>query len=66
MKTSVKIFKLICNEFGHKFSFHAHDMEEAISKKGGWCYYHRFHPADFQVEETTEEKWMHDEYVNDL
>lgn len=60
----MKIFKLICHTFGHKFSFHAKNLEDAISKKGDWCLYHSFSPRDFDVEETTDGKWIHDEYVN--
>lgn len=59
-----KIYKLICKDFGHKFSFNAKDINEANDKKFEWCSYHSFNAKDFSIEETTEEKWMHNEYVN--
>lgn len=59
-----KIYKLICPEFGHKFSFNAANMAEAESKMKDWCLYHSFPFHGYRVEETTEEKWMHNEYVN--
>ena len=63
MKTQ-KIFKLICDTFGHKFSFNAKDMNDAISKAKSWCNYHSHSFSDYKVEETNEEKWMHNEYVS--
>jgi len=63
MKTQ-KIFKLICDIFGHKFSFNASSMDDAISKAQDWCSYHSFNLCDYKLEETNEEKWMHNEYVN--
>jgi hypothetical protein len=64
MKTQ-KIFKLISNTMGHKFSFNAKNIEDAISKAKNWCNYHSFHfESEYKVEETTEEKWMHNEYVS--
>jgi len=61
----MKIFKLICNELGHKFSFHARNIEDATSKAQDWCRYHGFNfRNEYKVEETTDEKWIHNEYVN--
>lgn len=63
--TTTKIFKLICNDFGHKFSFNAQSLTDAISKAKGYCRYHSFSfESEFKVEETTDKKWMHNEYVN--
>jgi hypothetical protein len=62
--TNQKIFKLICKTFGHKFSFNAKDMDEAISKAKKWCRYHSYSFDDYSVEETTEKKYMHNEYVD--
>jgi len=63
-KENQKIYKLICNTFGHKFSFNAVDQKDAENKAWNWCRYHSFHLRDFKVEETTEEKWIHNEYVD--
>lgn len=61
---SSKIFKMICSTFGHKFSFNAKNIEEAESKKIGYARHHSHNPNDYTVEETTETKMMHNEYVN--
>lgn len=63
-KAALKIYKLICKDFGHKFSFNAKDERDAEMKKNGWCRYHSFDNRDFKVEETTEAKWMHNEYID--
>lgn len=62
----MKIFKLICKDFGHKFSFNAKDLEEAKSKMMGWLEYHDMlrSKSDFSVEETTDPKWIENSYVN--
>jgi len=59
-----KIFKVICNTFGHKFSFNAKDDEDAERKLFTWVRYHSFQRRDFQLEETNEEKRIHNEYVD--
>ena len=59
-----KIYKLICKDFGHMFSFHAKDDTDAMNKKWDWCNYHSHSYQDYRLEETTEEKWIHDEYFN--
>jgi len=56
------IYKLICNCFGHKFSFHAVNLPTANMMKKEWCNYHSFNPTDFKVEETTNTQRIHDEY----
>ena len=56
------IFKLICSEFGHKFSFHAVNLPTANMMLNEWCNYQSFNPADFKVEETQDTSRMHDEY----
>lgn len=61
---SYAIFKLICKTFGHKFSFHAVNLPTANMMKNEWCDYQSFNRADFSVEETTDSKWMHDEYFS--
>lgn len=63
MKTQ-KIFKVICNDFGHKFSFNAKDMQDAENKLSAYLNYHGHFRRDYKLEETTEEKWMHNEYVD--
>lgn len=63
-KAIQKIYKLLCKDFGHKFSFHAEDDNEALDKKNEWCNYHSFNNRDFMIEETTDTKWIHDEYFN--
>ncbi len=62
--TTMKTYKLICNTFGHKFSFNAKNEEAAILKMKEWCAYHSHYPMDYKVEETTETKWIHNDYVN--
>ena len=57
-----KIYKLISKDFGHKFSFNAHDFETATHMMKQWCLYHSFYFGDFSVEETTDVKWIHNEY----
>lgn len=64
MKATQKIFKLISNQMGHKFSFNAKDIDDATAKAKDWVRYHSHSFSDYSVEETTEEKWMHNEYVN--
>lgn len=63
-KSKMKIYKLICPDFGHKFSFNAKDIKEAESKMKDWCLYHSFPFTGYKVEETNDPKWMHNEYVN--
>ena len=61
----MKIFKLISNDFGHKFSFNAKDLKDAISKAKNWCNYHSHHfDSMYKVEETTDTKWIHNEYMD--
>jgi len=60
----MKTYKLICETFGHKFSFNAPDIETAVKMKNEWCSYHSFNFKDFTVEETTNTKWVHNEYFN--
>lgn len=60
----MKIYKLICSEFGHKFSFNAKDSQDAESKKRAWCRYHSFNHSDFRIEETEDTKWIHNEYMD--
>lgn len=60
----MKTYKLICSTFGWKFSFNATNLEDATSKKIGWCQYHSFSADSFSVEETKEKNRMHNEYVN--
>ena len=61
--TETKIFKMMCIDFGHKFSFNAKNQEEANDKVYGYSNYHSMF-GQFYAEETTESKWMHNEYVN--
>ena len=56
------IFKLICSEFGHKFSFHAVNLPTANMMLNEWCNYQSFNPVDFKVEETQDTSRIHDEY----
>lgn len=60
----MKIYKVICNDFGHKFSFNAVDEKDAESKLSNWLNYHSYFRRDYKLEETTEVKWMHNEYVD--
>ena len=60
----MKTYKLICKTFGHKFSFNASDFETATQMKNEWCHYHSFLLNDFTVEETTDTKWIHNEYFS--
>lgn len=59
----MKIYKVICNDFGHKFSFNAKDEQDAKDKLRNYESYHSMHGAH-TVEETEKEKWMHNEYVS--
>lgn len=59
-----RIFKVICNSVGHKFSFNAKDEQAAETKLSKWLSYHSHSRSDYKLEETTEEKWMHNEYVS--
>ena len=62
---NTRIFKLISNEMGHKFSFNAKNIEDAISKAKDWCRYHSHHfESEYKVEETTDSKWIHNEYIS--
>ncbi len=61
---NLKTFKLICKVFGHQFSFNAKDMDDATDKTANWCAYHSLPYRDYKVEETTDQKWLHNEYVN--
>ncbi len=61
---NMKTYKLICATFGHKFSFHAPDINTANQMKIEWCCYHSYNAVDFSVEETTDQKWIHNEYFN--
>lgn len=63
MKT-LKIYKVICSDFGHKFSFNAKDEVDAKKKFNNWLNYHSYRCGGFKIEETTEEKYMHNEYVS--
>jgi replication initiation and membrane attachment protein DnaB len=60
----MKIFKLISKELGHKFSFHAKNIAEANSKKNEWARYHSHSTQDYVVEETSDPKWLHNEYFD--
>ena len=60
----MKTYKLICNDFGWRFSFNADNEKEAELKKKAWCRYHSFDCNDFRIEETEETKWIHNEYVD--
>ncbi len=65
MQTEIKkYFKLICETFGHKFSFEADCITNAENMKNEWCNYHSYNPVNFSVEETTDSKWIHNEYFN--
>jgi hypothetical protein len=61
---NAKIFKVISNELGYKFSFNAKNEKDAESKFSNWLNYHSHFRIDYKLEETTEEKWMHNEYVS--
>lgn len=58
------IYKMICSTFGHKFSFNAKNIQEAEAKKNEFARYHSHNPKDYAVEQTNEEKMMHNEYVD--
>ena len=60
----MKTYKLICNTFGWKFSFNAVNEEDATSKMKSWCNYHSFYYNDFSIEETKDQSWIHNEYMN--
>ena len=64
MKKETKIYKVICKEFGHKFSFNAKDENDAERKLSEWVSYHSHLRRDYTLEETTDGKWIHNEYVN--
>ncbi len=61
----MKIYKLVCKDFGHRFSFNAKNDEEAESKRIGWLTYQGMLKSrnEFWVEETTDSKWIHNEYM---
>jgi hypothetical protein len=59
----MKTYKLICSTFGWKFSFNADNDLDATSKKNGWCRYHSFDSNDFSIEETNDNKRIHNEYM---
>jgi hypothetical protein len=60
-----EVYKLISNEMGHKFSFHAKDQVDAENKKRDWCSYHSLPSRDFTVEESHDADpiWIHNEYM---
>lgn len=64
MKTKTKIYKVICSDFGHKFSFNAKDEKDADIKLNKWLSYHSFDKNGYSLQETTEEKWIHNEYID--
>lgn len=64
MKATTKIYKVICLDFGHKFSFNAKDNQEAEKKLLSWLRYHSFDRSEYLLEETTELEMIHDEYVD--
>ena len=59
----MKTYKLICSDFGWKFSFTATNESEANYKKIGWCNYHSFDSSKFSIEETTDTNRIHNEYM---
>ena len=59
----MKTYKLICSDFGWKFSFNALNESEANIKKIGWCHYHSFDHSKFTIEQTTETNRIHNEYM---
>lgn len=62
----MKIFRLVRTDDGeHRFSFNAKDIEEAIKMKNRWCHYHSFCISSYKVEETTDTKWMHNDYIKE-
>ncbi len=63
-KMTQKIYKLICKDFGHKFSFNAKNIKDAESKIREWTAYHSHSFSDYTIEETADTKWIHNEWVN--
>ena len=59
----MKIFKLICKTFGHKFSFNAKNIEDATSKVAAWCWYQGHSLRDYKIEETTDTKLIYNQYI---
>ena len=64
MATEIKIFKLIHKDLGHKFSFIAKDEVDAWDKAMNYILYHSHSKSEYKVEETTDPKWIHNEYVS--
>jgi len=62
----MKIFKLICKEFGWKFSFTSLNLMEAIIRKNAWCAYHSFEPGDYYLKETINTDRIENDYIVEL
>lgn len=64
----MKTFALIDKTIGRKFSFHAVDHEEAVSKAKAWCRYHSWNYDEqiVEIKEISEKEPgdLHNEYVD--
>lgn len=56
---------MICNDFGHKFSFNAKNIEDAKIKRNNFERYHSNY-NQYTLEETEETKMLHNAYVDNL
>ena len=61
----MRTYKLICNDFGRKFSFNAKNDKDATKKLRGYEQYHSMY-GQFTIEEIDEENPtdLHNEYVD--
>jgi len=61
--STIKTYKLMCSNFGWKFSFNADNEETAVILKNDWCRYQSFDSKEYTIEETTNTNRIHNEYM---